>query len=1176
MLRTVSGEAYVPLADFQVSADTRETQHQLVFAKLGDGGFVAAWRDGRFGTDSLRMQRFDLNGSKVGAEIVLPGHSGPLLASTPSGGVLLTWNAQNPYPSSFDVHGRFYDSDLNALGSEFTINTRTDGFQAGVGVTALAEGGYVALWNQLYDNPPGYGHAQILDAFGNKIGGEIRVSEGARNDGAAYALTALAGGGFVATWGGSEIYDQYGNTNAGLRAQIFDRAGTKVGSAFSLNTITAGNQSNVTLAGLPSGGFVAAWTDDGTQQALQPANGNQGVWVQLFDSLGQKVGAAIHLESAADAVHWTPTIAVTATGFVVTWPESTHIYAGQNELRVQRFDFAGNKVGGEFGVGVPLATHLDPTSLVLESGAILVGWTHRAPTGFDSDDVRAKLLFPAQHGTDAADSFAGAGGGDYYFGRAGDDVLSGGADFDGLSGGDGDDHLNGGAGNDILDGGAGADTMTGGSGNDAYTVDHLGDAVIESADEGIDTVETSLTEYAAPAAVENVTGTLGAGATQILRGNALSNNLIGGDADNVFHIGSAGHDVVSGKGGRDTLYIDWSDSTSPVTGSIVSSPLEDTPGAIYKDGTGRSVTYTSVETVTLTTGSGNDTIGTPGSNVITGPSSTHLSTGAGDDYAYLNSTLDSFDGGSGIDGVYINNIAFTVDRFEWRVPSNLFISPAGTPQLANIEYILQGYTSDGNDVVETGALAFSERISTNGGNDEIIVYNGRDTVDGGPGDDLLVIDWRLADENIILNSNPYLSWGGTRSLRGFTSAGEERSVNFVNIERLEVFGGSGDDMLRSGTLPDKLHGGGGDDTLHAFDGDDILTGGSGNDFLFGGTGADSMAGGTGNDFYSVDSFSDQVLEAAEEGIDEVRTPLGSKSDFAQLYILPANVENLTGTAATGQGVQDNALNNVIALGAGGDLAVMDAGGDDHVSGGGGNDYFYWGAAFNNADRADGGAGTDTLGLLGTYRIVFEADDLANIEKLALYSSGNPAAPNGYNLTMHDANLAGGQTMTVIAQSLSAIEVLAFNGAAELDGKFNIRGGKGADTITGGAGNDTIWGNLGADVLRGGKGDDLFDYNAVAESKFDAADTILDFARGDRINLGRIDADGNAANGDTKFSYLGDGAFTGAAGELRVSQHPQHSRTWVVEADENGDRVADLTIYLVGPPGFLPQAGDFIL
>src|SRR6185436_8504770 len=77
----------------------------------------------------------------------------------------------------------------------------TDADQFSPVVAALAGGGYVVLWSSgsaLQQGPTSI-RAQVLDANGAKVGGEI-VIDGSTNNFRDYKLEALAGGGFAVTW----------------------------------------------------------------------------------------------------------------------------------------------------------------------------------------------------------------------------------------------------------------------------------------------------------------------------------------------------------------------------------------------------------------------------------------------------------------------------------------------------------------------------------------------------------------------------------------------------------------------------------------------------------------------------------------------------------------------------------------------------------------------------------------------------------------------------------------------------------------------------------------------------------------------------------------------------------------------------------------------------------------
>jgi Ca2+-binding RTX toxin-like protein len=659
-----------------------------------------------------------------------------------------------------------------------------------------------------------------------------------------------------------------------------------------------------------------------------------------------------------------------------------------------------------------------------------------------------------------------------------------------------------------------------------------------------------------------------------LDGGEGNDTLEGDEGNDTLRVSSAGTDIANGGVGDDLLILDFGAATSDFitfvfpTQNFVVGGFDGT----YRSFGGHRVDYTSIERFQITTGSGNDSIRVAGGRSV-------VSTGAGDDTVNLGradaaTDQNRADGGIGVDGISAE-FFFSAASVNWNLQTSTFNSDAS--KFVNFEYFELLQLGSGDDVVVTTDVRKNETITLGGGDDRVTILHGFDTVRGDAGFDTLVVDYSGSTHTVENGGGaPFAdSSGFSGSFLGRSGGStNDRTVSFEGFERFEVTTGSGDDDITTAA------------------GNDVISTGAGNDILNGGAGADTMVGGTGDDVYTVDDLADVVTEADGEGTDLVETSVGSRTNFTQLYTLPAFVENLLGTSAVGQGVFGNALDNEITMGSGGDLVVLQDGGNDTVSAGGGNDFLYYGNALTNGDSNDGGDGFDTIGLVGNYTLVLDANDLISFEKLAVYTSGDAARPASYDLTAHDANVAAGQQLFVAGLSLTSAESLTFNGSAELDGGFLIRSGAGADTLTGGAkrdnidggagddvirgggGKDSISGGLGADELWGDAGADRFVYTEAADSNSSGSDWIKDFETGlDKINLRQFDANGNSADGITAFTFIGSSAFTGEAGQLRVVANGSAN---VIQADINGDGVADFVVRVTTTDVFPLTRNDFEL
>ncbi|HEX8642759.1 MAG TPA: M10 family metallopeptidase C-terminal domain-containing protein [Allosphingosinicella sp.] len=283
-------------------------------------------------------------------------------------------------------------------------------------------------------------------------------------------------------------------------------------------------------------------------------------------------------------------------------------------------------------------------------------------------------------------------------------------------------------------------------------------------------------------------------------------------------------------------------------------------------------------------------------------------------------------------------------------------------------------------------------------------------------------------------------------------------------------------------------------------------------------------------------------------------------------------DKLTGNDAANR-LSSGAGNDVIVAG-GGDDTLLGGAGTDTMSGGAGNDLFRFtartdsavGAArdviadFAEGDRIDLSAvGATTFiggdmfrGRAGEVRTVQLAD-----QTIVEYDADGDA------LADMQIELSG-------AIALDRLDFVGLSGTATgaddelfgtagndsihaLAGNDSVYGYAGTDTIDGGAGNDVLVGGRGRDMLIGGAGSDLFVIEGFQDSTAGAGrDAILDFTRGvDKIDL-------SALGGN--WSFIGSGAFTGAGEQIRYTNG--FGSTYI-EADFNGDLIADLQIELAG-------------
>lgn len=677
-------------------------------------------------------------------------------------------------------------------------------------------------------------------------------------------------------------------------------------------------------------------------------------------------------------------------------------------------------------------------------------------------------------GTGNNDEIDGSEGNDSLLrGLAGNDNIRGHGGDDLLEGSGGDDNVQGGEGNDMIVGGSGADILDGGPGN-ADVLSYLG---------ALSPVSVSLL---------SATGSRGDanGDTlsnfEILMGSGLpreegpvfvSGDVLEGSDNGELIFGMDGADEIRGMGGNDVIHGNHPDAEASLKIGFDADKING--------------------------GAGNDQIFGEGDNdeLDGGDGADMLKGGPGDDHVITFDVLsiDFLDGESGTNRLsadYSDKITpfiFTVGT------NNAHKFPDGDEYL-NMQTLGTLNSGSGNDVIRLAA------------NVEHAFWNKQ--IDAGPGDDLIIADYRGFFPGILSRTSDNLAGGEGNDTLSF-----EQSIGGVTISLGgNTTGGLADEITISGF--ENLIGSNFPDTLSGTTNDNII-----NPLLSGSSGVDTVNGGLGIDTLRVDFSSDPRVNAQGISVTPNFTSgpeafrLGPDWDLSggPALVVYSGIERFEITGG-------DANDRIYGEGLGGPDyhdRLIGRGGNDILGSGPGNDYL------------DGGEGNDDIRTGTGSDIVFAGpgNDIVLFEASAGYGNdfldAGPGDDNVRDVTFPGSDQTSGNASTTFrfdgGPGFDTLQVdlgyvttgLRIEGASEVllpnngyirsfehfaalttgtGNDYVVLSGRLNNSVALRAGNDTIDPGLGVDVINGGlAGDDLI---------------IVDYSVGDDADTAPVIWDGN--------------------------------------------------------------------
>jgi hypothetical protein len=412
--------------EFRVNAYTQSTQYEPVSAMDKDGNMVMAWTsinqepDGGFG---IYARKIDSQGNPVIppdcsencdpvtgeflVNTVIPNYQmSPAVAIDNSdGSFVIAWQSRGQdandviqgYNYDYGIFAQRFESSGAKSGGEIPVNTTTYNNQY-IPTVAAANGKFVIAWMGLGADGSGYDQgvfAQIFNNQGTREGDEFLVNKYTDDNQEVPRAAMDKNGNFIIVW---QSKNQDGD-GYGIYGKMYSSTGEIAKDEFIINSITANNQQNPSVAMNEDGNFVISWVDytktlisgdPNCHRFCSPLiyNNKYNVYARQFDNVGKPSGAEISFEPDNNKLAEAKVSISNAGHFALTAGNTD-----QSGIIAQFYSKKGKKAGPLLNVNTDTVRAKNNPVIAMNDNRALITWVSKNQDGSEEGIYGQRFTF---------------------------------------------------------------------------------------------------------------------------------------------------------------------------------------------------------------------------------------------------------------------------------------------------------------------------------------------------------------------------------------------------------------------------------------------------------------------------------------------------------------------------------------------------------------------------------------------------------------------------------------------------------------------------------------------------------------------------------------------------------------------------------------------------------------